>query len=41
MVMQEMETMYEESRAPIPREEMMLKAIVEPMLIRERRTAMV
>jgi len=40
-VMQDMDTMYDESRAPMPMEDMMLNAIVEPMLIRESRMAMV
>ena len=37
---QVMETMYEEMRAAVPREAMALKATLEPMLIKERRTVM-
>lgn len=39
-VIQEIETIYEEIRAPVPSDVMMLKATVDPMLINERSTAM-
>ena len=38
-VTHDIETMYEESRAPIPRELMMLKATIEPMLMSDSRIA--
>lgn len=38
-VTQEIETMYDDSSAPTPRDVIMLKATVDPMLMRESKTA--